>query len=62
MELANSINELRRLTSSLEAWKSLIEGKSDEGKDELVIEFIDSPTTVLLSIYLTLLDQDLSIL
>lgn len=50
MELANSINELRRLTSSLEAWKSLIEGKSDEGKDELVIEFIDSPTTVALNL------------
>ena len=50
-ELANCINELRRLTLSLDAWDKLLYSKCDDYQRlELVIEFIDPIATVAINL------------
>lgn len=50
-EISNSINQLRRLIHSLEAWAVLISSKSSsDDKFELIIEFIDPLATLLINL------------
>ena len=45
-ELANSINELLRYITNLEAWQGVIDGKDDDGKHKIIIEFVSPFATL----------------
>jgi len=45
-ELANSINELLRYITNLEAWQGVIDGKDDDEKHKIIIEFVSPFATL----------------
>ncbi len=50
-EIANSINQIRMLTTSLEAWDRHLASKDDDKQRlSLIVEFIDPPATVALNL------------
>lgn len=48
-ELANSINQIRRLIAVLESWNSVISVIETKEKYDLILEFIDAPATIALN-------------